>query len=156
VRELLLIFNAIDLIISEKVIYRKGCSLLVFLVVAVDGVSEISGIIFLLGVVDGDVIRNWVGWSVGTSWVVGEHDLDLASHNSLLEEDVSDGDIQVIQLGLSSADHISLLELHGLGSLLSHLSGDDDLTSSGTTSVLHDGLDDGLSSHSDWNVGLQF
>lgn len=129
--------------------------LLLSILVSVDGGSVFSGILLSLWVVDGDGIGDWVRWSVGTSGVVWEHDLDLASHNSLFEEDVSGGDIQVVQLGLSGADHISLLEFHGLGSLLSHLSGDDDFTSTSTTSVLHDGLDDGLSGHSDWDVSLE-
>ena len=129
--------------------------MLLSVLVGVDSGSEISGILLSLGVVDSDVIWDWVGWSVGTGGVVWEHDLDLASHDSLLEEDVSGGDIQVVQLGLSSADHISLFEFHGLGSLLSHLSGDDDFASSSTTSILHDSLDDGLSGHSDWDVGLE-
>lgn len=125
------------------------------ILVRVDGVSVFSGILLSLWVVDGDVVWDWVRWSVGTCGVVWEHDLDLASHDSLFEEDVSGGNIQVVQLGLSGTDHISLLEFHGLSSLLSHLSGDDDLTSTSTTSILHDSLDDGLSGHSDWDVSLE-
>jgi len=71
-----------------------------------------------LGVVDDDVIGDGDFNSVLSLGVVGLHDLYLDSHDSLLEEDVSDGDVDEVQLRLSGADHVSLLELHGLGSLL--------------------------------------
>ena len=53
-----------------------------------------------------------------TRWVVWQHDLDGDSHDSLLEEDVSDCGIQIVDSRLTSVDHESLSELHGLGSLL--------------------------------------
>jgi len=105
------------------------------------------GFVFDLGFSDfNDIGKDSLDTS-STSGVVGKHDLDLNTHNTLLESDVSDGDVQEIELGLTGTDHISLLELHGLSSLLSELTGDDDLTTSST--FLDDVSDDRDSSHSD-------
>jgi len=54
-----------------------------------------------LGVVDDDVIGDRDFNSVLALGVVGLHDLYLDSHDSLLEEDVSDGDVDEVQLGLT-------------------------------------------------------
>lgn len=86
-----------------------------------------------------------------TSGVVVEHDSDLNTHNTLLEENVSDGFVHVVKSGLTSGNKVSLFVFHTLGSLLSELSGDDDFTTLGT--VLKDTLNDGVGTHSDGNTG---
>lgn len=86
-----------------------------------------------------------------TSGVVVEHDSDLNTHNTLLEENVSNSFVHVVKSGLTSGNKVSLFVLHTLGSLLSELSGDDDFTTLGT--VLKDTLNDGVGTHSDGNTG---
>lgn len=83
--------------------------------------------------------------------VVFLHDLDLDSHHTLLEGDVPGGGIEVVLLGLAGRDHVSLLEFHGLGSLLGKLSGNDDLAALGL--FLIDGqLDDGADGDSNGDL----
>ena len=52
----------------------------------------------------------------------------LKSDNSLSEEDVSDSGIDVLGDWVSGVDHKSVSEFHGLGSLTSQFTRDDDLT----------------------------
>jgi len=63
---------------------------------------------------------------------------------------VAGGDVEVVNLGLTGADHVTLLELHGLGALLLELAGDDNLAA--LSVVHHDGLDDGVGGESDGDV----
>lgn len=70
-------------------------------------------------------------------WVVGLHDFNLNTHNSLLEEDVSDGNVHEVKLRLTRRNHIARLELHRFGTLLLELAGDDDLAALG---LLSEGL----------------
>jgi hypothetical protein len=84
--------------------------------------------LFLLGLLDHDLVgKVSVDAAELAGEVNGDHDLDLDTHDALLEEDVSDGAVDVFVLGLAGGDEVALLVLHGLGSLLSELSGDDDL-----------------------------
>jgi len=111
------------------------------------GSSDFGFFIIFLGVSDIDVIgEDGLNTSL-TGGVLGKHDLDLNTHNTLLEGDVSDGNIQEIELGLTGTDHVSLLELHALSSLLSQFTGDDNFTTSST--FLNDVSDDRDGSHSD-------
>ena len=61
------------------------------------------------------------------------HDLDLAAEDTLSEFDVADGDVNELELGLTSRDDVALLVLLGLCSLSSDLTGDDNLAADGTT-----------------------
>ena len=61
--------------------------------------------------------------------IVFLHDFNLDSHHSLLQQDVSGGNLEIVLLGLTRRNHISLLEFHGFSSLLGKLSGNDDLAS---------------------------
>lgn len=105
-----------------------------------------------LRLVDDDIIGDGGLDSELLSWIrfVGKHNLNLDSHDSLLEENVSDGDIDVVVLGLTSADHVSLLEFHGLGSLLLELTGDNDFATLST--ILDNGLNNVVSSQSKRDV----
>ena len=57
---------------------------------------------------------------------MGKHNLDLKSDNTLSEHNVSDGGVDVLSDGVTSVDHKTVSEFHGLGSLTSQLAGDDD------------------------------
>ena len=61
------------------------------------------------------------------------HDLDLAAEDTLSEFDVADGDVNELELGLTSGDDVALLVLLGLCSLTSDLTRDDDLATLSTT-----------------------
>jgi hypothetical protein len=63
-------------------------------------------------------------------------------------------DIEEVILWLTSTDHEPFFELHGLGSLLSEFTGDNNLATKG--SVSHNSLDDGQSSQSYWYLLKEF
>ena len=90
------------------------------------------GLIIFLGVADLDSVWQRSAAAESSGGVDGSHNLDLDSENALLEEDVSDGHINVIQLGLSSGHEVSPLVLDGLGSLLSDFSRNDHFASLGS------------------------
>jgi len=79
--------------------------------------------------------------------IPGKHNRYLHSENSLSEEDVTEGSVYVVGGGVTGLDHVTVLELHGLGSLGSQLSGNDDLASLG--SGLHNETEDTVASSSD-------
>jgi len=79
--------------------------------------------------------------------VMRKHNFDLKSDNSLSEEDVSDSGIDVLGDWVSGVDHKSVSEFHGLGSLTSQFTRDDDLTTLG--SRLHDEAENTIGSTSD-------
>lgn len=70
----------------------------------------------------------------------GDSHLDLDSQDSLPQQDVPDGLVNEVPGGLTGVDHVSIGELHGLGSGSTQLSGDDDLATLGTG--LHDESED--------------
>ncbi len=76
------------------------------------------------------------------------HDLNLAAEDTLAELDVANGNVNELQLGLTSGDDVALLVLLGLGSLATDLTGDDDLAADGTTAS-HDGSEDVVGSKTD-------
>ena len=88
-----------------------------------------------LRVIDDDIVRHRNGYSLFACGVIGQHDLDLDSHDSLLEEHMPDSLVDIVILGLASGDHVALLELHALGSLLPQLAGNDHFT---TLAAFHD------------------
>ena len=57
---------------------------------------------------------------------MGEHNLDLESDNTLSKHNVSDGGVDVLSDGVTGVDHETVGEFHGLGSLTSQLTRDDD------------------------------
>lgn len=95
-------------------------------------------LVLLLDVEKLDVVGERNAGALAVLGVIFLHDLDLDSHHSLFEHNVSHTDVQVVSLGISRRNHISLFEFHGFGSLLGKLSGDDDLAS--LSLLLIDGL----------------
>jgi len=87
--------------------------------------------------------------------IIGQHNFDFNSHDSLFEENVSDSFIDVIVSWLTSVDHITLLKFHGFSSLLLEFSGDDDCATTGL-SLVDDATDNGIGGHPDWNLTEQF
>jgi hypothetical protein len=100
---------------------------------------------------DGNLIRKWFGDSLSSTDVSWQHNLDLDTHDSLWEIDVSDSMVDVVVLWLTSGDEVTLFVLLDLGSLLSELTGDDDLATSDFLD-LHDVSDDEHGSGSDWGL----
>lgn len=83
-----------------------------------------------------------------SSDIVRQHNLDLESETSLREDDVLDGLVDVVVLGLTGRDQVPSFVLLDFGSLLSEFSGDDYLASLDLFD-LHDVLDDEHSGGSD-------
>lgn len=124
--------------------------------------EEVVDWVLVLDVVEDNLVRKWVlrklrgslGLSLSASsgftgpW---KHDLDLNTDHSLLEEDVSDGLVDEDLSWVTSGDEETFLVLLALGSLLSELTRDDDLTTV-STSTLDDVGDDGLGAESDGNT----
>jgi hypothetical protein len=76
--------------------------------------------------------------------VGGKHNSNNNTENSLLELDVTDSAVDEVNRGLTGLDHVAITELHGLGTLGSELTADDDLA---TLSLgLHNGADDTVAS----------
>jgi hypothetical protein len=63
--------------------------------------------LFLLGIVDLDLIGHLELDSELASGIVGKEDLDLDSHDTLLEEDVTIGEIDEIEFGLTRGDDVA-------------------------------------------------
>ncbi len=61
------------------------------------------------------------------------HDLDLAAEDTLSEFDVTNGDINELELGLTGGNDVTLLVFLGLCSLSSDLTGDDNLAANSAT-----------------------
>ena len=117
--------------------------------------NEVVLLIINLRHLDSDLIRKRFSNSLSTTDVSRKHDLNLDSHNSLREVNVSDGMIDVVVLWLTGGDQITLLVLLDLSSLLSEFSSKDNLTSFDLLN-LHDVSDDEHSSRSGWGLLHQF
>ena len=68
----------------------------------------------------------WSLWSDLSSWIVWQHDFDLETDNTLSEEDVTDSSVNVFGDWVTGVDHKTVSELHGLSSLTSKFTRDDD------------------------------
>lgn len=101
----------------------------------------------LLGVDDLHVIRQWNLGALLAGHVVVEHNLDLNAEDALSEEHMSDGNVDVVVLGLTRVDHPSVNEFHALGTLASQLAAHDDLAALGAR--LHDEAEDTIAGSSD-------
>lgn len=76
-----------------------------------------------------NLIRKWGHNTLSSSNIMRKHYLHLKSNNTLWETDISDSVINVVVLRLTSRDQVTTFVLHNLSSLLSQLTGDDNLTS---------------------------
>lgn len=113
-------------------------------VVLADGLD--NGLL-LLGLVDGDGVRERL---LGTGLALGvraAHDLDLDTQDTLAEQDVAGGVVDELLSGLTGVDHEAVGELHGLGTGGTELAGDDNLATLGAG--LHDEAEDTIAGTAD-------
>jgi len=101
----------------------------------------------LLWLQDGDNIWVLELWSVHAGLVVWLENLHLNTEHSLSKEDVSDGGVDVFPGWVTGVDHHTVDELHGLSSLASDFTADDDLATS--SALLHDESEDTVGGSSD-------
>lgn len=66
-----------------------------------------------------------------TAWVIAQHNLDLDTQNTLSQLDVLDGTLNVVVDWVTRVNHQTVDELHGLGTLTTELTRDDDLAALG-------------------------
>jgi hypothetical protein len=102
-------------------------------VVLADGLENSM---LLLGLDDGNSVREGL---LGTSLALGvgaTHDLDLDTEDTLSEKDVAGGVVNEVLGGLTRVNHEAVGELHGLGTGSTELTRDNNLTTLGTR--LHD------------------
>mmetsp|Transcript_12557 Transcript_12557/g.18306 ORF Transcript_12557/g.18306 Transcript_12557/m.18306 type:complete len:288 (+) Transcript_12557:38-901(+) len=85
--------------------------------------------------------------------ILWQENTNSDSYNSLTHHNVSDGHVGVYLSSMSSLDHVSISELHGLGTLSTELSGDNNLTSLGAG--LHDETDDSITGTTDGKSSQQ-
>lgn len=103
--------------------------------------------LLLLGLDDGDGVRQGL---LGTSLAIGvgtAHDLDLDAQDTLSEEDVAGSAVDELLGGLTGVDHEAVGELHRLGTGSTELARDDNLATLGAG--LHDEAEDTIASTSD-------
>merc|ERR1739848_369594 len=86
-------------------------------------------------------------WSVHAGLVVWLENLHLNTENTLSEEDVSDGGVDVFPGWVTGVDHHTVDKLHSLRSLASDLTTDNDLATSGA--LLHHESEDTVGGSSD-------
>lgn len=86
----------------------------------------------VLGLQDGDDVRQKSLRAHNSLGVVRKHDSNLNTQNSLSHHDVSDSGLNVLIVGEASLDHVSLRELLRLSTLASDLARDRHLGSLGT------------------------
>jgi len=102
---------------------------------------------FFFRLQDGNNIGVLLLGAVESGIIVGLENLDLDSQYSLSEEDVSDSGVYVVLDGVTRVDHHTVDKLHGLCSLASDFTGDDDFAASGA--VLHDESENTIGGSSD-------
>jgi len=115
------------------------CHLWCFLWDLADGV-RLSIDFLVLWCRNDNLVWKWGVWSELASRVECSHNLDLDANNSLTEEDVPAGAVYVVPGWLTGVNHESIDELHGLGTLGTQLTGDDDFAT--LCAVLNDETDD--------------
>lgn len=85
--------------------------------------------------------------------VIGQHDLDLDAQHPLAHEDVADGVVDVLTLGLPGLDHVTVLELHALGTLGTQLARDHHFRTLGA--LLHHEAEDTIAGTADGQAAQQ-
>lgn len=101
----------------------------------------------LLGLKDGDGVREGLGLASLAGHVGTSHDLDLDAENTLLHQNVADGLVNELANGLTGVDHEAVGELHRLGTGSTELARDDDLATLGAR--LHNEAEDTVGGTSD-------
>lgn len=113
-------------------------------VVLADGLENS---LLLLGLDDGDGVRERL-LGAGLALGVGAaHDLDLDTQDTLSEQDVAGSAVDEVLCGLTRVDHEAVGELHGLGTSSTELSRNNDLTALGAR--LHDEAQDTIAGTTD-------
>lgn len=113
-------------------------------VVLADGLENS---LLLLGLDDGDGVRERL-LGAGLALGVGAaHDLDLDTQDTLAEQDVAGSAVDEVLGGLTGVDHEAVGELHGLGTGGTELAGDDNLATLGA--ALHDEAEDTIAGTTD-------
>ena len=98
---------------------------------------------------DLDEVWHDLGGTRGGGSLGSLHNLNSKTKHSLSHLDATDGSVDELELWLTGGDLVTLGVLLGLGSLSTDLTGDDDLTTDGTTTA-HDGSKDVVGGHTDW------
>lgn len=99
--------------------------------------------ISLLGLDDLDDIGEGVGGALLSFGVRRQHDLDLDTEDTLLEEHVTNTNVDEVLGGLTGLDHVAVAELHGLSTLAAELTRNLNFT---TLGLLHDLAEDTIAS----------
>jgi len=152
--ELILLEAALSLLVVISTLHLLSHHRLVVLGLSRLEVIAISGVI-ILGVVDHHVVGQLSSdTSVVAIRIVGKHDSHTDTDRSLSKHNVFNGFSNVGLLGFTTGDHVSLLELHGLGSSTSKFSRNDNLDTLGL-SVVHDELEHTVARSSNRKATLQ-
>ena len=107
-----------------------------------------------LWVVNSDNIRLRLSWSLLSLRVPVKHNLNLKTKNSLSHVDVSGALRHEVSWDVSRPLHVSVLELHGLCSLSSDLTSNDNLN---TLSLgFHHELHNSVACTTDWKSSNEF
>jgi len=108
----------------------------------------------VLGLDDGDVVGERSLGSGFARRIVGQHDFHLDAQNSLTQEDVSDGGVDVLLGGVAAVNHQTIDELHRLGSLTAKLAGNHHFASLGAG--LHDKPEDAIAGATNGETADEF
>lgn len=100
--------------------------------------------LFFLWFDNDDRVRQWLGETSSSFWVVWSHDLNLQTQDTLLEKNVSDSVVDEISDRLTRVNHESIGELHSLGSGSSKLTRNNDLAT--LSARFHDESDNTVTS----------
>jgi len=103
---------------------------------------------------DGDVIGKRSLGSRFASGIVRQHDFHFDAQNSLTQEDVSDGGVDVLFGGAAAVNHQPVDELHRLGSLTAKFAGDDHFAS--LSARFHDESENAIAGASDGQTADKF
>ncbi|ETV84921.1 hypothetical protein H257_02818 [Aphanomyces astaci] len=93
---------------------------------------HVRAVHFFLGFQDRDHVVEVALRAQATSGVMGQHDGHLDAQHTLAHQHVADGGVDVLLVGVTSLDHESFLELHGLGTLRAQLTRHDHFATLGT------------------------
>merc|ERR1719198_1397893 len=100
-----------------------------------------------LGLMHNDCIRHRHAWAHPAFWIVCKHDLDPDSKNTLTHEHMTACGLDVMLLGLTRGNKVSVFEFHDLSTLCAQLSTDDHLATLCT--VFHNKADNTVASAAD-------
>jgi len=97
----------------------------------VSGLGSDSDLAFGLGLDERDRVGEVLGRTLPAFGVVRLHNLDLDTQNTLSEEYVPDGIVDIVDVGLTRVNHEPIDELHRFGTGRTEFTGDDDFATFG-------------------------